>query len=132
MKLCLKTKVWTSTEDGRFSGKITFKLCAQKSVDHEYQNDEYGFTFIFKRTDSDKINDKINDIINDVVTVKLTDVDNQIIKALKKNAYSTIAEIAEIIGKSTPTVHRHIDKLVSMGIIERVGSRKSGYWEIKQ
>ncbi len=109
-----------------------FKLCAQKSVDYEYQNDEYGFTFIFKRTDSDKINDKINDIINDVVTVKLTDVDNQIINELKKNSYSTIAEIAKKIGKSTPTVHRHIDKLVSMGIIERVGSRKSGYWEIKK
>lgn len=113
-----------------------FKLCAQKSVDYKYQNDEYGFTFIFKRTDSDKINDKINDkisdMINDTDTVKLTDVDNQIIKALKKNAYSTIVEIAETIGKSTPTVHRHIDKLVSMGIIERVGSRKSGCWEIKQ
>lgn len=104
-----------------------FKLCAQKSVDYEYQNDEYGFSFIFKRTNSDKINDKINDID----TVKLTDVDNQIIKVLKKNAYSTIAEIAEIIGKSTPTVHRHIDGLVSMGVIERVGSRKSGYWELK-
>ncbi len=120
-----------------------FKLCAQKSVNYEYQNDEYGFTFIFKRINSDKINDKIsdkindkisdkiNDKINDTDTVKLTDVDNQIIKVLKKNAYSTIAEIAETIGKSTPTVHRHIDKLVSMGIIERVGSRKSGYWEIK-
>lgn len=58
------------------------------------QNDEYGFTFIFKRTNSDKINDKISDKINDKInvtdTVKLTDVDNQIIKVLKKNAYSTI------------------------------------------
>lgn len=65
------------------------------------QNDEYGFTFIFKKTNSDKINDKISDKINDKInvtdTVKLTDVDNQIIKALKKNAYSTIAEIADSI-----------------------------------
>ena len=108
-----------------------FKLCAQKSVDYEYQNDEYGFTFMFKRTVNDKINDKISDKINYTDTVKLTDVDNQIIIVLKKNAYSTIPEIAKTIGKSAPTVHRHIDKLVSMGIIERVGSRKSGYWEIK-
>lgn len=54
---------------------------------------KYGFTFIFKRINSDKINDKIN--VTD--TVKLTDVDNQIIKVLKKNAYSTIAEIADSI-----------------------------------
>lgn len=60
------------------------------------QNDEYGFTFIFKRTNSDKINDKIN--VTD--TVKLTDVDNQIIKVLKNNAYSTIAEIADSISAS--------------------------------
>lgn len=62
---------------------------------------KYGFTFIFKKTNSDKINDKISDKINDKInvtdTVKLTDVDNQIIKVLKKNAYSTIAEIADSI-----------------------------------
>ena len=65
------------------------------------QNDEYGFTFIFKKTNSDKINDKISDKINDKInvtdTVKLTDVDNQTIKALKKNAYSTNAERADSI-----------------------------------
>lgn len=66
---------------------------------------KYGFTFIFKRINRDKINDIINDKISDKIndkinvtdTVKLTDVDNQIIKALKKNAYSTIAEIADSI-----------------------------------
>ena len=39
----------------------TFKVCAENGVDYEYKNDEFGFTFIFKR--NDKINDKINDNI---------------------------------------------------------------------
>ena len=107
-----------------------FKLCAQNGVDYEYQNDEYGFTFIFRRK-NDKINDKINDKTKNSLTVKLSGVDDQIIKILKKNTYSTIAEIADAIGKSAPTVHRHIDKLVSHGMIVRVGSRKNGYWEVK-
>ena len=63
------------------------------------------YHLLFKRTNSDKINDIINDKISDKIndkinvtdTVKLTDVDNQIIKVLKKNAYSTIAEIADSI-----------------------------------
>ena len=40
-------------------------------------------------------------------------------------------ELAIKIGKSEPTIHRHIDALVSKGIVKRVGSRKTGYWEIK-
>ena len=35
------------------------------------------------------------------------------------------------INKPEPTIHRHIDVLVSKGYIKRVGSRKTGYWEIK-
>lgn len=108
-----------------------FKLCAKNDVEYEYQNDEYGFTFVFKRKADDRINDKINDKIKRTPGGKLTDVDEQIIKLIKKNAYYTIAEIADEIGKSTPTVHRHIDKLSNLGYIERIGSRKSGYWEIK-
>jgi predicted HTH transcriptional regulator len=34
------------------------------------------------------------------------------------------------INKSEPIIHRHIDVLVSKGYIKRVGSRKTGYWDI--
>ena len=57
--------------------------------------------------------------------------DGQILALITKNAYITVAEIAASIEKSTATVHRHIAKLINMGIIERIGSRKSGYWGIK-
>ena len=50
---------------------------------------------------------------------------------MNDNKYVTIPELAIKIGKSKPTIHRHIDALVSKGIAKRVGSRKTGYWEIK-
>lgn len=109
----------------------TFKLCAKASVEYEYQNDEYGFAFIFKRGKSDRINDIINDRIKYGATVKMSGADGQILALIAKNAYITVAEIAASIEKSTATVQRHIAKLVTMGIIERIGSRKNGYWEIK-
>ena len=76
---------------------------------------------------NDKINDKINDIINDKIKAK---TDEMILSLILENAYITINELAEKIGKSNPTIHRHMNKLVSERKIERVGSRKSGYWRV--
>jgi ATP-dependent DNA helicase RecG len=66
----------------------------------------------------DKINDKINDkkkIILDVII---------------KNPNVTIPEINEITKISTATISRYLKQLQEKGIIERVGSNKSGYWKI--
>ena len=71
-------------------------------------------------------NDKINDKKND----KINDVDKEIISCIRRNKYITIPEISEKIRKSEPTIHRHISELVKLKIIRRVGSRKSGYWEL--
>ena len=83
-----------------------------------YKNYEFGFTFIFK-SNINFLNDKINNI------------DKLIINEIYKNKYITIPELAIKINKSEPTIHRHIDSLVSKGYIRRVGSRKTGYWVIK-
>ena len=69
------------------------------------------------------MNDKINDKINEI--------DKKIMAEMNNNKYVTIPELAIKIGKLEPTIHRHIDALVSKGIVKRVGSRKTGYWEIK-
>ena len=84
---------------------------------------------IFKRNDNlnrveikdDKINDKKND--------RITDVNKQIIDILRDAPYTTIPEIAQRIGKSEATANRHLKVLIEKDIIERVGSRKSGYWK---
>ena len=106
----------------------TFRLCADRGIDYKYQNDEYGFTFIFDRDQYDGINDKINDK-KKADSMKNT-LDEIIIDILVANAYSTIPEIAKTTGKSEPTVQRHLKSLSDQMRIERVGSRKNGYWKI--
>ncbi len=76
---------------------------------------------VFRFTD-DKINDKKND--------KIKPLDDELMRMLKDNPYMTIPEMAEKVHKSPITVHRHLDSLSDIGVIERVGSRKTGYWNV--
>ena len=102
----------------------TFKVCAENKVDYEYKNDEFGFTFIFKRNDRQLVNEEIN--------VRIKPLDDELIKMLKENAYMTIPQLARRVQKSEITVQRHMDFLSDMGIIERMGSRKAGYWKVTE
>lgn len=121
----------------------TFRLCAESRVDYEYFSDEYGFTFLFKRKNYDKINEK-NDKINDcgdkidsnndriksLNTTKTTTLDDKILQIISEDGGITIPKIAERVQKSEATVYRHIEKLIFDGKIERVGSRKNGSWKV--
>ena len=55
------------------------------------------------------LNDTLNDTINDRITAEY---------------------IAEKVGLSVPTVKRITKFLVQHQLIRRVGSKKSGYWEV--
>lgn len=66
-------------------------------------------------------------LIND----KINKLDNNILELIRKNKFITITEIKEKTGKSEPTIYRYITSLISKGLLQRVGSRKAGYWEIK-
>ena len=104
----------------------TFRACAENATEYEYSNDEFGFTFIFKRDDNFKRLKGKDDKIN----ARINAVDRQITDALKDTPYITVSEIALKIGKSEATVNRHLKGLIERKTIERVGSRKSGYWKL--
>ena len=55
-----------------------FTLCIQNDIDYEYHNDEFGFTFIFKRN-LDFLNDKVNDKVNNI--------DKLILQEIRKNKH---------------------------------------------
>jgi len=74
-------------------------------------------------------NDKISDKINDKIT-RRNQLDFELVNELRDNPYIKIPELAEKLNKSEPTVHRHLDALAKAGIVERIGSRKSGYWKV--
>lgn len=53
-----------------------------------------------------------------------------ILSEIRKNKYITIPELSKKIGKSEPTIYRHIENLMKKGLLKRMESRKAGYWEI--
>ena len=99
----------------------TFTLCSQNDVEYKYSEDEFGFTFVFERK-KEFLNDRINDRINDI--------DEQIKKLIVENKYITIPELSVLIKKSESTIHRRLNNLLKSKVIRRVGSRKTGYWEV--
>lgn len=68
------------------------------------------------------LNDKIND--------KIDSIDKSIMEIIFENKYIAIPELASLIKKSEPTIHRHLGHLSKLNMIRRVGSRKTGYWEV--
>ena len=99
----------------------TFILCIKNNIDYEYHNDEYGFTFIFNRN-IEFLNGKINGKINEN--------EKQVVNIIKNDKYITIPEIAKKINKSATTTYRYIKHLIDLGLLHRMESRKSGYWEV--
>lgn len=60
----------------------------------------------------------------------LTSTDEFVLRALRANGRATAPRIAELLGVSESTVRRSFRKLRELGIIDRVGSAKAGYWRL--
>lgn len=71
------------------------------------------------KNNSDTVNDTVNGTVNGTV------------KMIKENPKITLDELAEAIGKSRRTVARQIKQIRKEDrVIRRVGSDKTGYWEV--
>ena len=108
----------------------TFTLCARQNIDYDYRNDEFGFTFVFMRKGNEILHDAINDRIKTNQFVRLAELDEKLLRLIADNSYITISELARKTDKSEPTVYRHLERLMTSGKLERVGSRKNGYWSL--
>jgi len=54
----------------------------------------------------------------------------KIIDALNKNCFMTIPELAHMIGISTRSIERNLQKLQKDGRLRRIGPPKGGHWEV--
>jgi fido (protein-threonine AMPylation protein)/DNA-binding HxlR family transcriptional regulator len=94
---------------------------------HVLKNREMHVQFIDAQNDLVKgQNDPVkvkNDLVNDPVK-------RNILQHLKQNPKANYRELADKTGYSTATIKRHIQELKKSGIIERVGSDKTGNWRI--
>lgn len=64
------------------------------------------------------------------VTVNLTEIQQNIITAIRQNKFMSQTEIANELSLARETVNRNMKKLQEQGIIQRVGADKNGHWEI--
>lgn len=67
---------------------------------------------------------------NDTVKLENDTVNDTVFSLIKQNKNITATEICERLNMSLSTVKRKIKDLKEQGIIERIGSDKTGYWKI--
>lgn len=64
----------------------------------------------------------VNDTLNDTL--------NGTLNELKNDKNITQKELVEKTGMSLRTIKRNIKELKEKGYIERIGSKKTGYWKV--
>ena len=110
--------------------KRVFDLCNLNDVKYSYTNEGLGFAFTFERNITSLLHQ--NDRTNDRMKEKLTGSELQIYEhILEKKIINNAKDTAKELNKSIITIQRGIKKLVELGLIERIGSNKTGYWKIK-
>ena len=70
------------------------------------------------------INDPLNVLIN-------APLEKAVLSAIKENSHITQAQLSTKLNRSDRQIRRVLKELREKGIIERIGSRKSGQWIIK-
>ena len=89
---------------------------------------EFILDVIFKTLKKVKKEDVPKNVPKDVPIKRL----DKVVTLMKKTKTITIMEIASILGVTDKTIKRDIVKLKKENYIQRVGSLKSGYWEVKE
>ena len=114
----------------------------EKKPNFEIIDDVFIVTFysrlyrnVDRNDDNVDINVEKNVGINVEIKIKekypeLSNTSIDIINLVEINNHITQPEIAKELDKATNTIYRNIKVLKDMGILERVGSNKKGYWRI--
>ena len=74
---------------------------------------------------------KRNSITYNNKTINLNDVDKKIMNIIKNDPNVTIEECSMKVNKSIRTINNIFKKLKELNLLERIGSKKTGYWIIK-
>ena len=74
------------------------------------------------------------DVMNSIITTTETTTETikKLLEIIKVNPNITAKELCVMLGLTIDGVRYHLNKLKKQGKILRVGSNKSGYWQIKE
>ena len=91
-----------------------------------------GDVFKTKISLNGTVNGTVNDTVNGTVNdgVKLTPTEQAVLDCIRENNLINVAEIVGCTKKGRSTIMRIIKSLKEKGCIQRVGSDKTGSWEI--
>ena len=98
----------------------------------EYEN--IWFRIVFTRPDlqSNSYQQRRSDIKDVTVSVTVNDTQKKILNIMREQPRITYDELAEMVNKSRRTVIRQVKNLREKGLVQRIGSDKSGHWEISR
>jgi ATP-dependent DNA helicase RecG len=83
------------------------------------------------KTDGKDLRNDVRDLRNDLTArYDLTDNQLEIVLAVMENKYITQQQLSQYIGISPKNVRNNMEKLKSIGILQRIGPQKGGHWEI--
>lgn len=105
-------------------------LCGKENIEISYINDDSVFTIEFSR--SDRNAEESNGTINGITNGTINTLEENILSLLMKNPRYTSSDLIEKTNKSLRTINRTLASLKAKRLIKRVGSNKSGHWEIER
>ena len=101
-----------------------YTLCHEAGVEISYINEEAAFSLEFSRDDRN-ISPK-----GGVINGGITEAELGLLSLLKQSPSMTNAELAVASGKSERTISRLLSALKNKKLIQRIGSNKTGYWNV--
>lgn len=98
--------------------------------DPEYTDNAFMLNVTIRNGVINEVIKDNNEAINEVIKSTLNTNEQTVLELISDNPKITKPEMKEKTGLSMSTVERAIKSLKEKGIIERVGSNKTGYWKI--
>ena len=107
-----------------------YSLCNTAGVEIKYENTDTDFKIEFSRIDRNKspLSGQENGRIND----HISGLEQAVLSCLRDDPGMTNAELIVKTGKSQRTITRVLAALKGKGLITRIGSNKTGYWQVKK
>jgi predicted HTH transcriptional regulator len=81
---------------------------------------------------TDSVSDRVKDRVKDRVSDRVNETQRDIMLMMEKNPKITAKELSDNLKINERNVRNNIRSLKKSGLIGRVGSDKTGYWEIKR
>lgn len=89
------------------------------------------FTFSFENENFNVNDDRFTDKVTNKESVQLSDNQRKILEMMREKRDLTLTEIAMKIGISKRKLVDNTNKIKQLGLLERIGNPKTGYWKVK-